>query len=102
MKSLKGKKPPGANETVEVSPSDIIFVPDGRFLSLRIISKPAVFYRINPEVVTAILDFFRLPDELNNRMSNETRASLLNDLLETETKKLNIISEKGNIISFSG
>lgn len=102
MTTQPGSKPTGTNETAEVSPSDIIFIPDGRFLSLRVIGKPASVYRISPEGVSSLMALFKIPDEINNRLSTETRASVLNDFLETESRNLNIILFQGNIISFSG
>jgi hypothetical protein len=89
------------NETMKASPSDIIFIPDGRFLSLRFISKPESLFRISSAGVTSLLRCFGIPEAINERLSTETRASLFNDLLETESGPLHITLRQSEIVQFS-
>lgn len=101
MKAHSGTKILGANETAEVSPSDIMFMADGRFLFLRFIGRKEEPVPVTQEGVRSVMDYFTIPEKLYKRLSTETRSEILNDLLESETAPFIITSRKEGIIRFS-
>lgn len=101
MKVKQGKHQQGANETAEVSPSDIMFMADGRFLFLRFIGRKVEPVPVTQEGVRSVMDYFTIPEKLYKRLSTETRSEILNDLLESETAPVTITARKEGIIRFS-